>query len=257
MTKWNPELYLKFEDERTQPARDLLARVNLHDPAAIIDIGSGPGNSTQVLHERWPGARITGLDSSPEMIEKARHKYPQQNWILADAAAWQPETLFDLVFSNATLQWIPDHERLVPALFAGVQEGGALAVQVPANSGSPLHQAVLSVSQAPAWRDSMAGCSSLLNYRQPGYYYDLLSRLTGHFQIWTSVYYHVMQTHQDLIDWYSSTGMRPYLERLPGDEQRREFQAQVLDACRPAYPAQQDGKILFPFQRLFFVAYQR
>ena len=254
MSKWNPDLYMKFADERTQPSRDLLARVNLSDPTAIVDIGCGSGNSTQVLCQRWPEAQITGLDSSPEMIEKARRAYPQQDWVLADAASWQPETPFDLVFSNATLQWIPDHDQLVPALFAQVREGGALAVQVPANQSSPLHQAVLRVSQTPAWRDSTAGCSSLLNYREPGYYYDLLSRLSGQLQVWTTTYYHVMATHQGLIDWYSSTGMRPYLDRLASEDLRREFQAQVLEACRAEYPAQQDGKILFPFQRLFFVA---
>jgi trans-aconitate 2-methyltransferase len=256
VTQWNPDLYLAFENERTQPSRDLIARIDLSHPKWIIDIGCGPGNSTRVLRERWPDATVHGLDSSPEMIEKARLAYPEKEWILADAASWQSERLYSLVFSSATLQWIPNHGKLIGTLMAGVESGGVLAVQVPSNAASPLHRAVLHVSQSGKWREDMAGCSDLLHYYEANYYYDLLSDLVERFAIWSTTYYHVMISHQGLIDWYSSTGMRPYLERLATDDLRRAFQSQVLDECRGDYPVREDGKILFPFRRLFFVAYK-
>lgn len=256
MTIWDPDAYLKYRDERTQPSYDLVARVDLKNPARIVDIGCGPGNSTKVLRERWPQARITGLDNSPEMIARARETFPQESWILADAAQWQPAEAFDLVFSNATLQWIPQHDALIARLFAMVNRQGALAVQIPANNDSPLFRSVSEVSKRDEWRDLMAGCNDRFTYRQPGFYYDLLTGLSQRLFVWRTVYYHVMPTHQALIDWYSSTGMRPYLERLASAEQKRAFQSQVLDACRAGYPQQRDGRILFPFNRLFFIAYK-
>jgi trans-aconitate 2-methyltransferase len=256
MNKWNPDLYLKYEDERTQPSYDLVSRINIANPTNIIDIGCGPGNSTRVLRERWPHAQILGLDNSQEMIEKARSAYPQEHWILADAARWKTDVKYSIVFSNATLQWIPNHESLIRTLFDYVQSQGALAVQVPANSGSPLHHAVLRVSKREKWKEAMVGCDELITYRDASFYYNQLSALSKRIFIWYTTYYHVMASHQNLIDWYASTGMKPYLERLATDELRRLFQSQVLDECRPAYPEQQDRKILFPFKRLFFVAYK-
>jgi trans-aconitate 2-methyltransferase len=256
MTQWNPEAYLKFQDERTQPSYDLAARVDLSGPARIVDIGCGPGNSTRVLRERWPQARITGLDSSPQMIAKAEAAYPEETWVLADAATWETDERFDLVFSNAALQWIPGHEALVRKLFAPLNPGGALAVQVPANNDSPIYLAVNEVAQRAKWRDAMRGCGELLTYHDPGFYYDLLSALSPRVSLWQTTYFHVLASHQSLIDWYSSTGLRPYLERLLGAEQKRAFQEQVLDTCRAGYPPQRDGRILFPFKRLFFVAYR-
>ena len=143
MNKWNPDLYLKFADERTQPSYDLISRINIANPANIVDIGCGPGNSTKALRERWPQAHILGLDSSKEMIAKARVSYPQGDWVLADAANWKTDVKYDIVFSNATLQWIPNHERLLKTLFDCINTAGVLAVQVPANNSSPLHQALV------------------------------------------------------------------------------------------------------------------
>ncbi len=256
MTQWNPDAYLKFQDERTQPSYDLAARVGLSSPKNIVDIGCGPGNSTRVLRERWPQAHITGMDSSPQMIAKARADFPRETWILADAATWETDERYDLVFSNAVLQWIPGHAALADKLFALLNPAGALAVQVPANNDSPIYLAVNEVAGREPYRAAMRGCVELLTYHTPGFYYDLLSSLSPHVSMWQTTYYHVLTSHQGLIDWYSSTGMRPYLERLPDAEQKRAFQEQVLDACRTQYPLQKDGRILFPFKRLFFVAYR-
>ncbi len=136
-TAWDPGQYLKFKDERTRPSIDLAARLDLASPASILDVGCGPGNSTEVLRDRWPAARITGLDSSTDMIERARAAHDWGDWVCADAARLGESgdrRTWDIVFSNATLQWIPDHERLIPRLFGLVNRGGALAVQVPANA---------------------------------------------------------------------------------------------------------------------------
>ncbi len=256
MNKWNPDLYLKFKHERTQPSYDLVARIELIDPSNIVDIGCGPGNSTKVLRDRWPKANILGLDNSPEMVEKANCAYPGEKWLLADAASWKTDERYSIVFSNATLQWITGHEGLVKRLFALVADSGVLAVQVPANNISPLHQAVLRVSGREPWLSLMTGCDQLMIYHPASFYYDQLASISGRFDIWHTTYYHIMASHQDLIDWYSSTGMKSYLERIKDDEQRRLFQIQVLEECLEDYPEQQNRKILFPFQRLFFVAYK-
>ena len=251
---WNPDLYLKYKDERTQPSYDLVSRINLPNPEKIVDIGCGPGNSTRVLRERWPRAQVAGLDSSAEMIQTAREAYPQETWIMSDAAQWETDEKFDIVFSSAALQWIPDHTVLIPKLFDRVKPGGVLAVQVPSNHRSPLHQAVLKVSKKKEWSQLMAGCETRLNYHEPGFYYELLAAISRQFTLWQTTYYHVLDNHQGLVDWYSSTGMRPYLERLATDAEKNAFREQVLEACRPFYPAQSNGKILFPFNRLFFLA---
>jgi len=254
MNKWNPDLYLKYEDERTQPVYDLISKINITNPENIIDIGCGPGNSTRILRERWPAAHITGLDSSSEMIEKARSRFPQGDWLLADAAEWHPAKEYSIVFSNAALQWLPHQERLIKVLFGCLQTQGVLAVQVPANSESPLHKALLRVSKRKEWKESMVGCDRLLTYHDAGFYYDQLTALTDKVVIWQQIYYHVLDNHQGLIDWYASTGMKSYLEKLTNDTLRLAFQAEVLEECRLNYPVQANDKILFPFQRLFFVA---
>ncbi len=256
MTDWNPDTYMKFGSERTRPSIDLVGRIALADPASIVDIGCGPGNSTRVLRERWPKAAILGLDSSPQMIEKAVSTYSGEKWLLADAASWAPDDRYDLIFSNATLQWIPDHDALIVRLFERVARGGALAVQVPANSGSPLHQALLRTARSPQWRKATAGCEDLITYQDADFYYDCLSRLTGRVDIWETTYFHVMGSRRDLVEWYASTGLRPYLEKLAGDPEREAFKGTLLEECESGYPLRCDGRVLFPFKRLFLIAYR-
>jgi 7-cyano-7-deazaguanine synthase len=161
MPQWDAGLYLKFSTERTQPSIDLIQRIALADPHRIVDLGCGPGNSTEALRRRWPGASITGLDSSPEMIEAARQAYPSGAWEVADATRWSAPEPCDLVFANALLQWIPDHQRMCRRLMEQVAPGGALAVQLPAEAHyeSPVHREIRNVSREPAWRDRKR-CSS-------------------------------------------------------------------------------------------------
>ena len=243
MSDWNPGQYLKFESERNKAILDLLGRVGLPCPARAIDIGCGPGNSTEFLCRRWPGAEIIGLDSSKAMLEAAAKRLPGLQWIECDAAGNLSRLgKFDLVFSNAALQWMPDHERVVPAWFAMLKPGGVLAVQVPHNHESPLHLALLAYTE-----------SEPQVYRPAGYYYDILSRLTGNFEIWAIDYHHVLDSHEDMIEWYKGTAFRPHLARLNVQGQEK-FLADMLSRARELYPLQADGKILFAFKRLFFVA---
>lgn len=154
MPNWNPDQYLKFADEWTQPFVDLAARIDVRNPKSIIDVGCGSGNSTQVLRQRWPNAKISGHDSSVEMIKKAKEDFPDDEWLIGDATDFNFDGKFDIVFSNAAIQWMPDHGSLLPRLLENVNHGGALAVQVPANNGSPLHQALLTVSSSWKWSPS-------------------------------------------------------------------------------------------------------
>jgi len=227
MSGWVPGQYLKFEAERGRPVTDLLGRVGLPCPARVIDIGCGPGNSTQFLAKRWPEAEIVGLDSDGAMLEAARKRLPALRWIECDATGDLSHLgKFDLVFSNAALQWMPDHERLIPGLFALLNPGGVLAVQVPHTNASPLHRFL----EQPMQRI------------EPGRYYDILSGLTDSFDLWATTYFHVMDSHGDIIEWYRG---KPNFTEFPND---------ILARVRELYPPQADGKILFEFKRLFFTA---
>lgn len=254
MQTWDPEQYLRFEKERTQPSIDLVARIPLDDPKNIIDIGCGPGNSTQILRRRWPHAGIVGIDKSEKMIAKARADFPDQTWRIADVATMETDTQYDLVFSNAVIQWIPDHNKLIPRLFGFVKEGGMLAVQVPANYESPLHQIILAVARDSKWSSFTSGCGKLLTYLPAEYYYNLLVSLTRDVAMWETTYYHVLESHQDLVSWYKGTAMKPFLERLTSEKMRGEFEQEVLRESKGHYPLQSDGRVLYPFKRLFFTA---
>ena len=253
MSKWEPEQYLKFQGERTQPAIDLASRIDLC-PESIIDIGCGPGNSTFVLRAKWAKAKIIGLDSSEEMIEKARKDYPNEQWMLGDASCLKMEEDYDLVFSNAAIQWVPDHARLIPSLFRMVRPGGALAVQVPANYDSPLHEALLNTVRDDRWRGLLGEFKDMVIYHDADFYYDLLAPIAKSVQIWVTSYYHVLSSQYELIEWYKSTGMKPFLQRLPDDDLRAKFEMEVLDRCRQFYPVHSGGNVLYPFKRLFFIA---
>jgi len=256
MPEWNPHQYLKFVSERTQPSIDLASRINIENPKSIIDIGCGPGNSTQVLRDRWPEAKTVGLDSSERMIGKAKKDYPESEWIIADASTFTFERKYDIVFSNAAIQWMPGHESLILKFFQVVEDGGVLAVQVPADSESPLRQALLSVSSNPKWSRFTSGAEKLITYHSADYYYNILTSVSTKLEIWETVYYHILNSHTDLVEWYKGTGMRPFLEKIPDEASRKEFEDDVLVKCKASYEIQKDGKVLYPFRRIFFTAYK-
>jgi trans-aconitate 2-methyltransferase len=254
MPTWDSQLYLTFANERTQPSIDLVARIPLDSPQTIIDLGCGPGNSTAILRQRWQDARIVGLDNSPEMIATASAKYPQDRWQLADIASWKADTPCDIVFSNATLHWLPNHAELLPHLLTQVADGGVLAVQMPSQNDSPLRNAVQEIAADPVWRDRFDNAQNALTKHPPEFYYDVLRPLCTRLEIWETEYYHIMDNPQAIVNWFRGTGLRPYLEALENEEQRQSFEARLLVAYTQAYPRRNDGKILFPFRRLFFVA---
>jgi trans-aconitate 2-methyltransferase len=249
---WDASQYLKFHEERTQPCRDLAARVSLA-PRSVIDLGCGPGNSTQVLAERWPEAELTGLDNSADMIAQAHAGHPDRRWVAADIAQWAAgDDAYDLVFSNAALQWLPDHARLFPGLMSHVTEGGALAVQVPGNWDSAAHRLMRNVAaQFPSTENVREWFTHDL-----GFYYDVLAAHAARVELWTTEYIHVMDGPEHIVEWYKGTGMRPFLDALPGAEDRERFLGTYLEAIREAYPRHDDGRVLFPFRRIFLVAYR-
>ncbi len=257
MREWNPDQYLQFRHERTQPSIDLAARIPIDDPKSVIDIGCGPGNSTQILVKRWPRADIVGLDKSEAMVERARRDYPGQTWLVGDASTFESSSTFDVVFSNAAIHWMPRHDLLMQRLFGMLNENGTLAVQVPANQESPLYKAILRVAEAAEWTPFTRGREAAITYHPADYYYNLLVLHGQEINLWETVYYHILGSHRELIDWYRSTGMKPYLDSLPNDEMRERFEEQVLAECRRAYPFQSDGSVLYPFKRLFFTARKR
>jgi trans-aconitate 2-methyltransferase len=251
MAEWNPSQYLKFADERTRPAADLLARVPLAAPATIVDLGCGPGNSTAPLARRWPGARIVGVDNSAAMLEQARRDHPDWTWELADIGQWAPAAPVDLIFANASLHWVPDHPRLFPRLLGHVARGGALAVQMPRNFGEPSHTLMHEIAEDARWRDRLAGAVRR-PVAEPAVYYDLLAPLARRLDLWETAYMHVLDGPAAILEWVRGTGLRPYLDPLDKAEQA-DFTARYLAALGAAYRPRADGKILFPFRRLFLI----
>jgi trans-aconitate 2-methyltransferase len=253
---WDANLYLRFGKERTQAAIDLAARVQLAGPRRIIDLGCGPGNSTAVLRARWPEAEITGLDQSAEMLAEARRAYPGQAWIQADIATWTAERPYDLVYSNAAVQWVHGHSSLIPHLLEQVGAGGALAVQMPAHSGSPLHLRMRQIALDERWRDRMGGAINSAVEEPPAYYYDLLAPRCSRLEMWETEYIHVLDSAAAILEFIRGTGLRPYLEALGNERDRDLYMSLLGDAVVHDYPQRTDGKVLFPFRRLFYIAYR-
>lgn len=251
MAVWNDAQYLKFGDERTRAASELLARVPLAHPERVVDLGCGPGNSTALLRERWPEARLTGVDNSPQMLERARRDFPTTEWVLGDAAAYAPDAPIDLLFANAVFHWLPDHATLFPSLIGKVRPGGVLAVQMPQNFEEPSHRLMREV------RDRLLPgrkpVTALTPVASAAFYYGLLAPRATAVDIWRTTYEHVMPDATAIVEWVKGTGLRPYLDDLAEDE-RAGYLAAYRDAIDLAYPPQVDGRRLFSFPRLFIVA---
>jgi trans-aconitate 2-methyltransferase len=251
MPTWNPEQYLKFAEERSRPCHDLAARVEVAAPRRIIDLGCGPGNSAEVLSARWPNAAITGIDTSAAMIDAARAASPQCEWRIGDIEGWAAgDERFDVVFSNAALQWVGDHAAVFPRLLARVVTGGALAVQVPGNYTSAQHQLMRKVGtrfhlQVREWHT-----------HDLDFYYDALAPHASRLDLWATEYLHVLPDVEAIVEWYKGTGMRPYLDALASEADRERFLAEYLEGLRTIFRPQPDGTVLFPFRRLFVVAYR-
>ena len=256
MVSWNPQQYLKFADQRSRPCADLIQHINLESPRAITDMGCGPGNSTAMLARRWPDAQITGLDNSADMIATARRTYPHQHWIEADISTWQAAQHVDLIFSNAALQWVDNHAALLPQLMKMLNPAGALAVQMPANYHiAPAQTLIRDLAASEKWRNKFPADIRRWHCHEPEFYYDLLSTNVSKLDLWTSEYLHILNGPEDIVEWYKGTSLRPYLDNMPVSDQPK-FIAAYQSLIAAAYPPQSDGRILFPFRRLFLIAYR-
>jgi len=254
---WNPALYRRFEDERTRPAQDLLARVALEHPKLVVDLGCGPGNSTELLVERFVGATVTGTDTSEAMLESARQRLPQCRFELSDVSSWQATAAPDLIFANAVLQWVPEHDRLFPRLFSALAPGGALAVQMPDNLNEPTHRLMREVASVGPWANVLGDATRIRALIPPANtYYDLLATEALSVDIWRTTYHHRMGSPADIVDWLRATGLRPFIDPL-SDAQRAAFLLEYERRIVEAYPARLDGKRLLAFPRLFIVAHRK
>ena len=245
---WSPQQYTRFEDDRTRPVRDLVAAIPNPAPAVAVDLGCGPGNSTEVLAARYPEAAITGLDSDANMIEAARKRLPAVSFDVADIADWQGQA--DVILSNAALHWLPDHATLLPRLATRLSSGGTIAIQMPDNLDEPAYRVMREVAgpellgRAGGQRGSMETADG---------YYGILKAVCRRVDIWRTTYFHVLENTDAIVEWFKGSGLRPYLQALdePG---RADFLARYRTGIAASYPTQPDGTALLPFPRLFLVA---
>jgi len=253
--KWSPKQYAKFEQERNRPVADLLAQIKSTTVESAADIGCGPGNSTEILQFHFPQAVITGIDTSPEMIQAARKRLPRIRFEIANIQEWSASERFDVILASAALHWVPSHESLLPALIAKLSDRGSLAVQIPDNLEEPVHRIISEIATSGTWAQKLTAASKAgANRHSAEWYFDVLQRVVDRVDIWRTTYYHGLPGGAtEITEWFKGTALRPYLEVLDADEIPR-FLHQFQQSVAEAYPARSNGSILLPFPRLFFVA---
>jgi trans-aconitate 2-methyltransferase len=254
MADWNANQYLKFEDERTRPPRDLIAQIPLASPQRVIDLGCGPGNSTELLVARFPDAEVIGLDSSPNMLAQARERLPKCAFIQADLVSWSPPQRTDLLFANASFQWLPDHQAVLRRMLRSLAPGGVLAVQMPDNMDEPALALMSKVAGRGPWAGNPALAAAAREpLPRPEAYYDLLKPLCAQLDIWHTIYNHVMAGPGAIVEWFKGSALRPYLAALDPAMQD-DFLAAYLEEIKQHYGARHDGRVLLPFPRVFILA---
>lgn len=258
---WSAKQYVVFEDERTRPVRDLLAALPALEPRIAVDIGCGPGNSTELLAARFPNATVRGLDSSPDMVVAARQRLPFLEFTVADVEEWarRPVTLNDpapdVILANAVLQWLPEHAAIFPALRSKLAPGGVLAVQMPDSLDEPAHRVMREVAAGGPWAAKLSAAIALrTSLGTAAWYHELLHAAGCRVDVWRTTYYHVLAGGAAaVVEWFKGSGLRPFLAPLDTD-QRHEFLLRYQTEVGKAYPAHADGSVLLPFPRLFIVA---
>lgn len=257
MLDWNPDLYLKFEKERTLPAKDLISRIEIINPKKILDVGCGSGNSTHELKKRWPNAEIIGIDNSKAMIEKARSLYDDTKFILQDATDdLSALGKFDIIFSNAAIQRIPDHENLIKSLYDSLEDKGVLAIQLPLVDEVKAQQALYELEHVKKYKQYLDNKSLRFNTKSKEYYYDILSSLFNpeSIYIWSTTYTHAMDSLDDILKWYESTTLVPYLDAFSDEEIISNFKNNFYIKLKNVYFPRPNGSVLFNYERLFLVA---
>jgi trans-aconitate 2-methyltransferase len=250
---WDPAQYLKFSNERLRPAFDLLAQVPLDDATRVVDLGCGTGNMTGILKQRFPGADVLGVDGAETMLAKARAAVPDCRFELGDFATWTPAAAPDLIFSNAALHWVTNHETLFPRLLSLLAPNGVLAVQMPSMHDAPFRALQNEIArQGPwsRWLDNAGYARGLLAVEE---YYDVIRPQVASLDIWQTTYLHVLTGEDAVTEWAAGSSLRPFLDALP-PEQATAFRAAYSAALRPHYPSRPDGTTLLPFRRFFFIA---
>ncbi|MCX7157260.1 MAG: methyltransferase domain-containing protein [Rhodocyclales bacterium] len=250
---WNPDQYLKFSEPRMRPAVDLLGRIDMAAPKRVYDLGCGAGNVTRLLAERWPAASITGVDDSAEMLAQAARAFREATWIRQSVADWATTLPADLIFSNAALHWLPQHEQLFPRLLGQLAPGGVLAVQMPRNFAAPSHTLIAETVHHGPWRSRLEHMLRPAPVAGPNDYYAMLKPLAASIDIWETEYLQVLQGTDPVKEWTKGTWLKQFLDQLQEPE-RAEFEADYARRLRIAYSPLADGTTLFPFRRLFMVA---
>ena len=251
---WNASQYLRFEDERTRPARDLLAQVPLRRVHTAVDLGCGPGNSTELLVDRYPDATVIGLDSSKDMLRQARERLPRCVFIEADLATWTPQEPADLLFANAVFQWVPEHQKAMGRIIEGSPQGGVFAAQMPDNTREPSHILMQELASKGSWaNNSSLAEAARVDLPQPESYYDLFKPLCRRVEIWHTIYNHVMAGPKAIVEWFKGSALRPFLSALDAPAADDFLEAYTAEIAR-YYPVRPDGQTLLRFPRLFVVA---
>ena len=252
---WSAAQYSRFENERNRPIHDLLAQLPIREAHRVADIGCGPGNSTQLLQQRYPRAEIVGMDSSPDMLAAARARLPGVRFEQADIAEWGEHGAYDVILANAALQWVPDHTRLLPRLLDCLAPGGSLAVQIPDNLDEPAHRLMREIAVDGPWAVKLTDAPRARDsHLQVAQYYDLLRRHGATVNIWHTIYQHALPDGaKSIVEWFKGSGLRPFLAPLDAAE-REIFLQRYEAAVAKAYPIFEDGTTLLAFPRLFFVA---
>lgn len=255
MTDWDPALYRRYEDERTRPAAELLARVPLAQAARVVDLGCGPGNSTELLVRRFPDAQVLGIDNSAPMLVEACQRLPRAHFAQSDIAQWVPEGQApDLIYANAALQWVPDHEQLVPRLFGLLAPGGVLAIQMPDNRQEPTHRLMRELAAHEPWAGHIGDGDRVRTELLPVTgYYDMLAPAAASIDVWRTTYQHRMDSAAAIVEWVRGTGLRPFVDPLPADL-KASYLAAYERGIDAAYPVRTDGRRLLAFPRMFIVA---
>jgi trans-aconitate 2-methyltransferase len=250
---WDPKIYLAFGGERTRAAAELLARIDCEEPRTIADLGCGPGNSTALLAARWPEAAIDGVDNSPAMLRQARESGVRARWSEADVIEWVfPNSGCDVIYSNATLHWVPEHATLLPRLVSHLSRSGVLAFQVPRNFCEPSHAIMQELAAEPRWAHRLKRVGDWWNVLEPERYFDILEPLCETIDIWETRYLQRLEGDDAVYRWVLGTGLRPYADALDGAE-REDFLNEYRARVAHVYARRAGGVTLFPFQRLFCV----
>jgi trans-aconitate 2-methyltransferase len=252
---WSAAQYVTFEDERTRPVRDLLAALPAIEARSAIDLGCGPGNSTEVLAARFPNAVVRGLDSSPDMIATARRRLPQVQFAIGGIEGWNDTGPFDVILANAVLHWLPNHATLLSALVGRLASGGGLAIQMPDNLDVPAHQLMREIAADGPWAPTLAAASaSRTPLGSANWYYELLRPLCSRVDVWRTTYYHPLSGGAAaIVEWFKGSGLLPFLEPLDAPS-RAAYLERYTAAVARVYPTLPDGSVLLPFPRLFMVA---